>query len=209
MVDGQPVGYRLYVQGVSVPERIRCFPGTGVALHPRSAVIGGDNMRAFGFYFGLWLLAWLALTGAQIGSLVVGVPVVACAAWASSRFERFPKWRVSPVAALRFAASFAWNSVLAGADIARRVTRRDMGLKPDLFDYTLRLPPGIARLLFIHSVNLQPGTVSVAVGTDHLRIWVLDARVDHVRASRQLEEQVAQVFGIALDPVTTMDGAGV
>jgi multicomponent Na+:H+ antiporter subunit E len=70
----------------------------------------------------LWMAVWLVLTGGQLSAALIGLPVAAAAAWASCRFAGFPAWRLRPLAALQFALSFVWNSILAGADIARRTT---------------------------------------------------------------------------------------
>jgi len=143
----------------------------------------------------LWLGLWWGLNGADAASLSLGVTTVALATWLSRALPRFPPWRVQPLALLGFLPRFAWWGVLAGVDVARRVCRREMRCQPGVIAYHPYLPAGIARLILLQYINLQPGTASVGLRHGTLHILVLDTTVDNAAQARRLEDDIAQIFG--------------
>ena len=55
---------------------------------------------------------------------------------------------------------FAWESVLAGVDVARRALHPGMPLRPGFVSCPLGFPPGFARNTFATITSLLPGSVA-------------------------------------------------
>lgn len=106
------------------------------------------------------LALWLLLTGAAPGDLPAGALAAAAGAWASVRLlppRRAPRVRVA--AWLAIAGRLALQSLVAGADVARRALAPRLRLRPGFVSHPLRLPPGSARDAFCALTSLLPGTV--------------------------------------------------
>jgi multicomponent Na+:H+ antiporter subunit E len=139
----------------------------------------------------LWVL--LSKNGWQDWPLAVAVVAAATASslalWPAG--ERVWRWR--PL--LGFAPFFLRESLVGGVDVARRAFSPRMPLQPELREIPLRLRGEGARVFFAWTVSLLPGTASVRLGEDRLRIHVLDARLPSGRKVRELEDRVAALFG--------------
>lgn len=75
-----------------------------------------------------------------------------------------------------------------------------MRLNPGLLRYELRIAPGTARVFFVNTVSLLPGTLSADLREDCLWVHVIDASQENYAHLRLLEDRVADLF--ALGPVT-------
>jgi len=102
---------------------------------------------------------WLLLTGAGPGDLPAGALAAAVAAWASVRLLPPGPRRVRPGPWLAIAGRLALQSLVAGADVARRALAPRLPLRPGFVSHPLRLPPGPARDAFCALTSLLPGTV--------------------------------------------------
>jgi multicomponent Na+:H+ antiporter subunit E len=100
---------------------------------------------------------------------------------------------------LRFVPYFLRASLLAGLDVMRRALDPRMPIDPALVRFPLRLPPGPARATLAAVVSLLPGTLSVELEHEQLLVHVLDRRLAAGQALGQLEDRVADVFGLTLD----------
>lgn len=143
---------------------------------------------------------WWILAAGDPRALGFGVPVVLAALVASLALPSpaSPGWRA--LGLLRFAWVFITGSVRGGIDVARRALARRVRIAPEIIAYTLRLPEGPARSLFVGTVNLMPGTVSLAVDGRRLRIHALAG--DFPALARQfelLERRVAGALGERLE----------
>jgi multicomponent Na+:H+ antiporter subunit E len=155
----------------------------------------------------LWLaLLWLALTGADHRSWLVGAPVVCLAAWVSLRLRPAAPWRLSPLGAAAFAATFARESFLGGLDVARRAFAPRLALAPAMRRFRLRLPAGTPRLFLCAVISLLPGTAVVEIAEDHLLVHVLADSSEVEGELRALEDRVAALFG--LPPLDAPDARG-
>ena len=128
--------------------------------------------RAVGF-----LGVWVVLSGYAWVDLVPGVMAALAATWASLRLLPSGPNRVRPLALTKVALRFLRQSVLAGADVARRVLDPKLPLDPGFIRYSTGLPSGTARNFFTALMSLLPGTVPV--GSDQsgaLVIHCLDIR---------------------------------
>jgi multicomponent Na+:H+ antiporter subunit E len=83
----------------------------------------------------------------------------AAATWASLRLLPPGPWRLRPVALVRLALRFLWQSIVAGADVARRALDPRLPLRPGFVTYPVGFPPGTARNVFTSLTSLLPGTV--------------------------------------------------
>jgi multicomponent Na+:H+ antiporter subunit E len=158
----------------------------------------------------LLALLWWALVGDDPGSWYFGVPAIAVAVAVglalSSKEIHHP---VSPLGALRFIPFFLRDSLSGGVDVALRALRPNMPLVPDLLEYDLRVPEGAPRILVENTLSLLPGTLTADVRGRRLYVHTLVEASYVLDELRELEERVADVFGLELEPATdARDGAG-
>ena len=144
---------------------------------------------------GLFLLVWLSLAGADPSSWIIGVPAIALATLAAVRLKAQPSGRLRPLGMVRFVPFFLVESIRGGIDVASRVMRPRMRVDPGVRTYELRLTGLNARVFFLDSVSLLPGTLSADMRDGQLQVHALDVH-DNVEASLQrLELRVAELFG--------------
>jgi multicomponent Na+:H+ antiporter subunit E len=136
-----------------------------------------------------FLALWLVLAGADPVDLVAGAVAVVAATWASLRLLPPGSARVSPVALARLALRFAYQSVVAGADVARRAFDPRLPLRPGFVRYPVRFPPGPARNAFTALTSLLPGTVPAGEERGQLLYHCLD--LDQPVASQLAAEEAA------------------
>ena len=110
--------------------------------------------RAAGF-----VVLWLILTGANPADLVAGSVAALAATWASLRLLPPSATRLRPTATARFVLRFLRQSIVAGADVARRALDPRLPLRPGLVVYPVGLSPGSRRNMFTALMSLLPGTV--------------------------------------------------
>src|SRR5262249_8696499 len=84
---------------------------------------------------------WVVLIGPGPGNLVVGVLTAAAATWVSVRLLSPGSIPLRPLALPSLALRFAWMSVVAGWDIARRALDPRLPVRPGFVAY----PVGFAR----------------------------------------------------------------
>ena len=140
--------------------------------------------RAIGF-FALWII----LTGspADLGTGAVAALTATCV---SLRLLPPGTNHVRPIALARLVARFLYQSVVAGADVARRALDPRLPLTLGFVAYPVGLPAGPARNAFTALISLLPGTVPV--GTDprnQLLVHCLDVE-QPVTAQLAAEETV-------------------
>src|SRR4051812_42053933 len=91
---------------------------------------------------------WVVFIGADLADLAVGV-LTAAVATATSFYLLPPgRWRLRPVALARLALRFLCQSVVAGADVARRALDPRLPLRPGFVAFPVQLPAGAARNMF-------------------------------------------------------------
>ena len=132
-----------------------------------------------------FLLLWLVLAGADPADLVAGAVAVVAGTWTSLRLLPPGSARVSPVAL----AHLACQSVIAGADVARRAFDPRLPLRPGFVRYPVRFPPGPARNAFTALTSLLPGTVPA--GEEHGQLLYHCLDIDQPVASQLAAEEAA------------------
>ncbi|HEX7838114.1 MAG TPA: Na+/H+ antiporter subunit E [Kofleriaceae bacterium] len=162
--------------------RIRACGGRAIAL--RATVIAA----------GWWIL------GEGHASLGFGVPVVLAALLASflAPSPRPPRFHV--VALVRFALAFASGSVRGGLDVARRALAPRLPISPAVVEYTLHLPEGAARDLFLGTASLMPGSLCLDLDGSRLHVHVLADHTSGVARELELiERRIARALGEPLE----------
>lgn len=158
---------------------------------PRN-VLRASLVRAAGF-----LALWLMLFGLNPADLPVGMLTAAAATWASLRLLPPGPWRLRPLALTRLALRFLWQSIVAGADVARRALDPRLPLRPGFVAYPVYFPPGTARNAFATLTSLLPGTVPAGDERGQLVYHCLD--VDQPVLSQLAAEEAALLQAIRND----------
>jgi multicomponent Na+:H+ antiporter subunit E len=171
-------------------------PMNAVVPNPRNmaAVARSVAVRAVGFYL-LWSVLWAG------GPVDLGPAIMAALAAAGVSIALVParnsRVRASALAELVF--RLPRQSVIAGADAARRALDPGLPLNPGFVRYRPRLPRGPARNTFTTLMSVLPGTVPIGVDDNNaLVIHCLD--VGQPVAAQLAAEEVllARVIGRAL-----------
>ncbi|MBC8209967.1 MAG: Na+/H+ antiporter subunit E [Gammaproteobacteria bacterium] len=144
----------------------------------------------------LFSLIWWSLSNGVAASWWVGVPAVLLALISS--LYLLPPMTMVWSAWLKFIPFFISRSLHGGIDVARRAFHPALPLAPDIINIPLRLRAGLARVFMINTINLLPGTLSVSIDQNQLRIHVLDRHQDFMSEILQVEEYVSRLFGIPL-----------
>ncbi|MDZ7803915.1 Na+/H+ antiporter subunit E [Thiohalophilus sp.] len=149
----------------------------------------------------MFAVLWWLLTEGQPGSWGLGVPAVLLATLVSLLLV--PRMTISIPALLRFIPFFLRHSLEGGMDVAGRALHSRLPITPVLVDYPLKLPEGLPRVVMINMVSLLPGTLSVEIDNDGLRVHVLDGNSDITVRLGILECRVAELFALAMTPTVS------
>jgi multicomponent Na+:H+ antiporter subunit E len=144
---------------------------------------------------GLFAALWWVLVEGSVYGWVLAVLTIAAATGTSLALLPPGRWRLRPAGLLRFVPFFFWQSVRGGVDVARRAFHPRLPIQPGEVVYPLRLPPGPARPFFAAVLSLLPGTLSIELLDDRVRIHALDDRLPVTETLRRLEHHVAALFG--------------
>jgi multicomponent Na+:H+ antiporter subunit E len=132
---------------------------------------------------------WLVLAGADSGDLPAAAGAVAAATWTSLRLLEPRASRRSPRAIAQLALLFLYQSVVAGADVARRALDPQLPLHPGFVLYPTGLSRGVRRNVFATLTSLLPGTVPAGEEKGQLVYHCLD--VGQPVIAQLAEEEVA------------------
>lgn len=105
-----------------------------------------------------------------------------------------PRW--SPLRLGRFLIYFLKESLQGGVDIALRALHPRLPLQPVWIDYRLRLPGETARILFVMTISLLPGTLSADWEGDTVTVHALTPEAG--AGLEDLEERIAALFALTL-----------
>jgi len=143
----------------------------------RAAVVRGAGFAA----------VWVVLIGT--GNMPTGLATATAAAWLSLQLLPPGELRLRPLALPGLALRFAWRSLLAGWDVARRAFDPRLPLRPGFVAYRVGLAPGPARSAFAALSSLLPGSVPAGEEGDALVYHCLD--VGEPIAAQLAEEEAA------------------
>ena len=147
--------------------------------------------------FGLLLLLWVAIAGADPVALPVGAAAAALAAWASLRLlpptGLWPRAGALAMLLLRF----PWQALRAGAEVAILALDPRRRPSPATIAWMPRLPPGDALDAFLAYASLLPGTLPAGeMAGGFIAIHALDGSTD-IAATMTLEEaRFTRAFGL-------------
>ncbi|MBK1645740.1 hypothetical protein CKO25_13985 [Thiocapsa imhoffii] len=164
-----------------------------VYRHPLSGLLRGT------LFMGLWFV----FNGLDPQSLMIGIPTVIAATIMSMRLSPPRKRTLSVIGSIRFAPYFLWESLLGAIDVAARVLWPRMAVNPGFHSYRTRLRNPSARLVFIDSISLLPGTLSADLRGDVVEVHALDREADLDLSLSGLERQVAILFNESLEEIRT------
>ncbi|MDP2256721.1 MAG: Na+/H+ antiporter subunit E [Polaromonas sp.] len=142
-------------------------------------------------------LIWWVLAQGRTDSWGVGMVSIALAVAASLHLLPPERSRLSITGLLGFAGFFLVHSVKGGIQVAAMALRPKLDLAPLMLDLPLTLPPGLARVILVNTLNLLPGTVTVRIDQATLRLHVLDQRRPIAKEVREVEARIARMLGIA------------
>ena len=135
----------------------------------RGELWSSASWRALGFF-----CFWLVLGGADLPDLPAAAGAVAAATWMSLRLLAPAASRGSPRAIAQLALLFLYQSVVAGADVARRALDPRLPLRPGFVVYKTGFTPGVSRNIFATLTSLLPGTVPTGEENGQLVYHCLD-----------------------------------
>lgn len=104
--------------------------------------------------------------------------------------------RWSPIGLGLFLAYFFKESLQGGVDVAWRALHPRLPLQPVWIDYRLRLPEVTARVLFVMTISLLPGTLSADWQGDTVTVHALTPEMGAGLA--RLEARIAALFALPL-----------
>ncbi|HVL55905.1 MAG TPA: Na+/H+ antiporter subunit E [Burkholderiaceae bacterium] len=154
---------------------------------------------------GIFTLLWLAISGGSAGSWPVGAVSIAAAVLVSLRLRPARRIAIRPLAALRFSGFFLAQSLRGGVDVALRALAPRMPIAPDFIEYRMTLPAGPEQVFAVDVISLMPGTLSVEIQGNVLRVHVIDRRAPIAAALQRVERRVAALFGLP-EPATQTAG---
>lgn len=144
-------------------------------------------------------VVWWAFVEGEVGSRVLSGAAVAAVALASLALAPPGSGRWSPSGLLRFLPFFLSQSLRGGADVAARAFHPRLPVLPGMIEYPLRLPEGPARIFFVVSLSLLPGTLSARLEGDTLRVHLLHRGMPARGRIEELEARVAALFALELE----------
>jgi multicomponent Na+:H+ antiporter subunit E len=156
----------------------------------------------YAFYFALWAIL---ISGSTI-DLLIGLVTAACATWLSMVLLPVENQPLSLPALARFAVRLPWQSLIAGADVARRALDPRLPLRTGFIDHGTGLDAGWRRDGFRVLVSLQPGTLPVSTGeTGNIVVHCLDTS-QPIQAQLAAEEAMFAQLINATEPVVSGHG---
>lgn len=151
---------------------------------------------AFCLRAGTFYLVWWVMTEGDSSGLGPGAAIVVLVSLLSCRLYPPSRHTLHPVGALAFAGFFIFRSVVAGADVARRLLSPSLPVNPGYLTVGTSLPAGGPRWLLANTLSLMPGTLSVRLRGAGLELHCLDLDLPIDEDVRSTERKVAGVFGL-------------
>lgn len=138
-------------------------------------------------------LLWWILTEGNASSWMIGLPSVCLAVILSFQLSPAGVYQIRLVALPGFLVYFFYTSLTAGMDIARRTLSRPLRIGSNWVKYETTLS-GLPRWLFMSSLSLMPGTLSVNLENQRLLIHSLDNQDTTLASLHQLERNINALF---------------
>lgn len=146
--------------------------------------------------FLLFSAVWLVLTGSDLASWVVGLPAVFLATGVSLAVSPSSSPTLSFIGVCSFIPFFIRQSALSGIDVMRRALSRQLAVNPGLVSYTTFLPEGSARIFFVNTISLLPGTLSANIQEDKVTVHTIDRNLSIWANMQNLELRIAILWRV-------------
>ena len=159
--------------------------------HPSGTLIQRILLRLTAFCY-----LWYVLTGSDGLSWIVGGPAVLCVTGMSLMLSPPSTMTIRLTGLLRFIPFFLYQSLRGGIDVMRRALSFKQRLNPGMVSYTTLLPEGTARILFVNTISLLPGTLSAKLQGNQVTIHTLDQELPVWENIQHLENKVATLTGL-------------
>jgi multicomponent Na+:H+ antiporter subunit E len=148
------------------------------------------------FRFLLFSIIWSALTGSEAESWIIGFPAIVCAVFLSLKLSPLSHVSLSFVGICSFIPFFIRQSTLSGIDVMRRVLSRRLAVNPGLVSYTTFLPERTARIFFVNTISLLPGTLSADLQGDRVTVHTIDKNLAIWANMQNLELRIALLWRV-------------
>lgn len=143
----------------------------------------------------LFTAIWMLLCGGDLGSLVVGVPVIYVAMLLGGTGLQGAGLSISLVRLIGFVPFFLKASLRGGVDAAARAFGVTPRLSCGMIPFETSLSSGPAQVFFASVVGLLPGTLTTELRAGALLVHTLDDTKAVEEELQQLQERVAHIFG--------------
>lgn len=141
--------------------------------------------------FGLWMVLKQSVATLDV---IIGVLAAVGATCASLYLLPPGAGRVRLLALVALLPRFAWQSLLAGIDIARRAFAPGLPLATGFVDYRTGFPRGQARNNFATITSLMPGSLPAGEGLDTIEFHCLDTGQPVVEQMAEEERLLAKAL---------------
>jgi len=148
------------------------------------------------FCFWIVLTATLALYDIVLGAICSALVASLTAVLLGRALDP----RITPAVLLRlplFVLRLIWEIVKANYDVAKIIVSPHLPVDPGIVEYRTFLAGDLPRTVFSDSITLTPGTVTVDIEEDVLRVHCLCPY--HEEGLAGLERLVAWLFGVKRD----------
>lgn len=145
----------------------------------------------------LFSMLWWVLTGGRSDSWGVGLVSVVLAVIFSLFLWPSKQSGISFTNLLSFAGFFLMQSVQGGVQVAAITLRPQLAIAPAILELPITLPPGPGRVVLINTLNLLPGTISIGIEKNVLRLHTLNERWPTAERVREIETRIALMLGVA------------
>lgn len=142
----------------------------------------------------IFSLLWYILAGTDTLSWVIGAPAVLSTTSLSLLLAPTVPLHISLYGLFRFIPFFLYQSIRGGIDVMHRALSFQQKLDPGLVSYTTLLPAGSARVFFVNSISLLPGTLSAELFEDQVIVHTLDQGQPVWANLQRLEYHVAALM---------------
>lgn len=146
--------------------------------------------------FLFYSLVWGMLTGFDSASWILGFPTVLLAVWVSLRLSPPSGCSLSLAGLCSFIPFFLRQSALSGIDVMRRTLSPRLLVNPGLVFYTTYLPQGFARIFFVNTISLLPGTLSADLTDNRVTIHTIDRELPIWANIQNLELRIAVLLRV-------------
>jgi len=150
----------------------------------------------------LWLILSQTLTP-QVVLVAIGVALFLTLFYSHARYAKLGNivlnWKTL-WACIQYFFVFVFELVKANLDVALRVVRPSLPIRPGIVEVKTTLKSPLGRLVLANSITLTPGTLTVEIHGDSLFIHWIDVRSPDIEAATQeivrtFEQYLEVIYG--------------